>query len=102
MLAKEVLQNIDSSCNCEVQELPNQSGGSAKGYTLIKECASCKVKREAQNIESGKQRRKQDILSELNQLDLKAIRPLIEVDIVKIKEIKDKKDILRQELQSII
>mgnify|MGYP001561660784 CR=1 FL=1 len=103
MLAKLVLNNIPQECNCEVEELPNQTiGSSVKGYTLKVECPSCKSKREVQNIESNKQRRKQEILTELNQLDLKAIRPLIDKDDVKIQEIKSKKGLLRTELQNII
>mgnify|MGYP001569459126 CR=1 FL=1 len=103
MLAKEVLNNIPQDCICEVEELPNQTIGSlVKGYTLKVECSSCKIKREAQVIESNKQRRKQEILSELNQWDLKAIRPLIDKDDIKIQEIKTKKDLLRTELQNII
>ena len=102
MLAKEVLNNIPQDCLCEVEELPNQTiGSSVKGYTLKVECPSCKTKREAQAIESGKQRRKQEILSELNRLDLSAIRPLIDKDDVKIQEIKGKKDILRVELKEL-
>ena len=103
MLAKLVLNNIPQECNCEVEELPNQTKGSnVKGYTLKVECQFCKIKREAQAIESNKQRRKQEILSEFNQLDLKAIRPLIDKDDVKIQEIKSKKDILRVELKELI
>ena len=102
MLAKEVLNNIPQECDCLVEELPNQAiGSSVKGYTLKVECLSCKTKREAQSIESNKQRRKQEILSELNQLDLKSIRLLIDKDDVKIQEIKGKKDILRVELKEL-
>lgn len=102
MLAKLVLNNIPQECNCEVEELPNQAiGSSVKGYTLKVECPSCKTKREAQSIESNKQRRKQEIITELNQLDLKAIRPLIDKDDVRIQEIKGKKDLLRVELLNL-
>ena len=103
MLAKEVLQNIPINCLCEVAELPNQTPGNlVKGYTLKVECQFCKIKREAQAIESNKQRRKQEILSQFNKLDLKAIRHLIDKDDLKIQEIKSKKDILRVELKELI
>jgi|SRR3972149_2663288 len=102
MLAKEVLQNIDNNCNCQVEELPNQvKNTEVKSYGLTIECDVCKAKREAQNIISGKQRRKQEILTELNQLDLKIIRPLSEGETVKVQELVNQKIALREELATL-
>ena len=102
MLAKEILQNVDTSCSCEVAELPNQVKGGVKGYGLIKECVVCKTKREKQNIIDGKQRRKQEILTQLSQLDLKAIRPLMEKEDLRVQELISQKQVLRIELQNLV
>ena len=101
MLMSEIVTNIPTGCNCEVAELPNQVKGGVKGYGLIVECDVCKTKMEAQNIIQGKQRRKQEILTELNQLDLKDIRPLMEKEDSKVLEIKAQKDVLRVEFNSL-
>ncbi len=58
-----------------------------------------KVKNEA---EAKIEKRKQAIIIELNNLDLKAIRPLLDGEVEKIEEIKEKKIKLRTELVLLI
>lgn len=101
MLRKEIPELVSSTpqdCLCEVELLPSVLG---KSYGLSVECNVCKAQRELNIIISAKQRRKQEIQQELNQLDLSAIRPLIDKDDIKIGEIKTKKDLLRTELLNI-
>jgi len=102
MLISEIEKNIPTGCICEVEELPNQvKSSSVKSYGLTIECDGCKIKREEQNIISEKQRKKQDILTKLNQLDLQAIRPLMENENVRIKELVSQKQKLRTEFSSL-
>ncbi len=102
MLAKNILDNIPLDCSCEVSELPNLvKGTGVKSYGLTVECDNCKSKREAQNIVNAVQRRKQEIIQELNQLDLKLIRPLSEKEDTKVQDIIKQKNILRTELQTL-
>ncbi len=49
-----------------------------------------------------KDTRIQEIKTELNNLDLKAIRPLLDNETYKVEEIKSKKLLLREELQTLL
>lgn len=84
--------------NCEYQEIGK---GIAKGYALVSECAECKAKREADAILSAKEQRKQEILMELNVLDKKVIRPLLDGETDRVDAIKAQKVTLREELGSL-
>jgi hypothetical protein len=91
-----------NNCNCEFEELKNSvEDSTAKSYILISECDNCKTKREANAIESAKQQRKQEIITELNELDKKVIRPLLDGETERVDEIKAQKVTLRTELQSL-
>jgi len=87
------------NCNCMFEEIKNNvEDSTAKGYVLVSECNDCKTKREANAIESAKQNRKQEIINELNELDKKVIRPLLDGEIIRVNEIKAQKVVLREEL----
>jgi hypothetical protein len=79
----------------------NVTDSTAKGYVLISECDICIVKREAGAIESAKQNRKQEIITELNELDKKVIRPLLDGETERIDAIKAQKVTLREELATL-
>lgn len=87
------------NCECEYKEISGT--GSAKGYILEKECDNCKTKREEEIIITAKQKRKQEIITELNELDKKVIRPLLDNEIGRIDAIKEQKITLRKELQTL-
>ena len=90
------------NCNCEYEELKNNvEDSTAKSYILVSECDECKTKREADAIESAKQQRKQEIITELNELDKKAIRPLLDGETDRIDAIKAQKITLREELNQL-
>ena len=84
--------------NCTYQETGE---GIVKGYALISECAECKAKREADAIISAKENRKQEILAELNNLDKKVIRPLLDGETDRVDVIKSQKIALREELGTL-
>lgn len=84
--------------NCEYREV---GSGTAKGYALVSECDECRAKREADAVLSAKAQRKQEIIAELDMLDKKAMRPLLDGETEKIDEIKSKKIALRAELADL-
>lgn len=88
-------------CDCDWKETENKAGGGVKGYILVSECDECKAKREADAFLSAKAQRKQEIITELNVLDKKAMRPLLDGETEKIDEIKSKKIALRAELADL-
>jgi hypothetical protein len=87
------------NCDCEYQEILGT--GTAKGYVLVSECDACKAKREASAILEAKSRRKQEIISELNELDKKVIRPLLDGETDRVDAIKAEKVALRAELATL-
>jgi len=84
--------------NCEYKEV---GSGLVKGYALVSECDECRAKREADAVLSAKAQRKQEIIAELDVLDKKAMRPLLDGETEKIDEIKSKKIALRAELADL-
>ena len=88
-------------CECKFKEIKNDANTEVKGYILVSECDECKAKREADAIESAKKQRKQEIIVELNELDRKVIRPLLDGETERIDAIKTQKIALREELQSL-
>lgn len=72
--AKEILNNIDKNCECEVQEqINNVKGSKIKGYSLSEECNYCKDKRVAQNLinnDKNKKDRKLQLQNRITQLSL--------------------------------
>lgn len=88
-------------CTCTFKEIKNEANTNVKGSVLVSECDECKAKREADAIESAKAQRKQEILVELNELDKKAMRPLLDGETERVDAIKAQKITLRNELQSL-
>jgi hypothetical protein len=86
---------------CETCTYQEVGEGKVKGYILVTECEQCRILRETQSIVYAKQNRKQEIINELDSLDKKAIRPLLDNELARVEEIKLQKNILRQELQSL-
>jgi len=60
------------------------------------------IQKEQNEIHTKIERRKLEIIIELNELDLKAIRPLLDGEVERIEEIKNQKNILREEYNSLI
>ena len=90
------------NCDCLFNEAPNSVEDSAvKSYVLVSECSICQAKREADAIESAKQRRRQEIITELNELDKKAMRPLLDGETDRVDTIKAQKVTLRTELGTL-
>jgi len=88
-------------CECIFKEIKNDANTEVKGSILVSECDECKTKREADAIESAKKQRKQEIIVELNELDRKVIRPLLDGETERVDAIKAEKITLRNELQSL-
>lgn len=88
------------ACKC-VKEECGKGSGSVKGYITTVECDECKARREADAVLSAKAQRKQEIIAELDVLDKKAMRPLLDGETEKIDEIKSKKTALRAELADL-
>ena len=89
-------------CLCEFEEIHNNVlDSTAKGYSLVSECDICKAKREANALVTTNQFRKQEILNELNDLDKKVIRPLLDGETERVDAIKAQKVTLRAELATL-
>ena len=89
-------------CECKFKEIKNDVNTEVKGYVLVSECDECKAKREVDAIESAKRQRKQEIIVELNELDRKVIRPLLDSETERIEAIKAEKITLRAELATLL
>lgn len=86
------------NCDCNFQETGSGTE-EVKGYALVTECDVCKAKRELQAEETAKLQRKQEIVNELNELDRKVIRPLLDGETDRVDTIKAQKLALREELR---
>lgn len=90
------LTNVPEGCTCIAY-----SQDFSKGYIVETRCSVCEDIQQAQNIVHDKERRKQEIVQELNTLDLKAIRPILDNETERISEIQAAKVVLRAELASL-
>lgn len=88
-------------CGCEFEEIKNDANTEVKGYILVSECDACKEKRKVDAEKAAKEKRKQDIIAELNELDKKVIRPLLDGETERVNSIKAQKVSLRAELESL-
>jgi hypothetical protein len=94
-IGKEMHANAPDGCTCE------WTSTDGKGWTLATPCPVCAAQMAAEGARMAKERERQEIVNQLNLLDQKAIRPLLDGETERVTAIKAEKEALRERLKTL-